>query len=56
MQAEIAEVVAVPEVRKYFAENSLVPLGGSPEEIADCLRKDIARQADIVKKIGLEPQ
>jgi tripartite-type tricarboxylate transporter receptor subunit TctC len=54
--AEVAKALALPEVRKYLADNALIPLGSSPEEFAQYLKNDVARQAGIVKRIGLEPQ
>jgi len=56
MHAEIVKALAAPEVRKYLADADYFPLGNSPEEFAEFLRKDIARQASIVKKIGIQPQ
>lgn len=53
---EVAKAVALPETKKYLADNGLIPTGSSPEEFADFIRKDIARQGDIVKRIGLQPQ
>lgn len=54
--AEVAKTVALPEVRKYLAENGLIPVGSSPQEFAEFLRKDVVHQANIVKQIGLQPQ
>ena len=56
MHAEVVKALAVPEVRKYFAENFLFPVGSSPEEFTEFIRKDIELQASIVKRIGLEPE
>ncbi len=56
VRAEVVKAVALPETKKLLAENGLIPVGSSPEEFADFIKKDIARQADIVKLIGLEPQ
>ncbi len=53
---EVAKAIALPDTKKYLADNGLIPTGTSPEEFAEFLRKDIARQADIVKQIGLQPQ
>ena len=53
---EVAKAVALPETRKTLADNGLRPVGSSPEEFADFIRKDIAKQASVVKLIGLEPQ
>ena len=56
VHAEAAKAIALPEVRKHLMDNGLVPVGSSPEEFADFLRKDIARQASIAGKIGITPQ
>ena len=56
VHAEVVKALAVPEVRKHIVDNGLRPLGSSPEEFAEFLRKDIARQASIAKKIGIQPQ
>jgi tripartite-type tricarboxylate transporter receptor subunit TctC len=56
VHAEAAKAIALPEVRKHLMDNGLVPVGSSPEEFADFLRKDIARQASIARKIGITPQ
>jgi len=53
---EVAKAVALPETRKHLADNGLIPTGTTPEEFAEFLRKDIAKQADVVKRIGLQPQ
>lgn len=53
---EVAKAVALPETRKHLADNGLIPVGSSPEEFAEFLRRDVARQAEIVKRIGLQPQ
>jgi len=54
--AEVVKALAVPEVRKYLAEADYFPVGSSPEEFAEFLRNDIARQASIAKKIGIQSQ
>ena len=56
LHAEVAKALALPEVRKHYADNGLIPVGNSPEEFAEFLVKDIAHQARIAKQIGLQPQ
>jgi len=53
---EVAKAVALPETKKILADNGLVPVGSSPEEFADFIKKDIAKQAAVVKLIGIVPQ
>ena len=56
VHAEVVRALAVPEVRRQLEESYLFPVGSAPEEFAEFIRKDIALQADIMKKIGLEPE
>lgn len=56
MHAEVMKALAVPNVREKLAESFLFPVGSSPEEFADFVRKDIALQASVMKRIGLEPE
>ncbi len=56
VHAEVVKALAVPEVRKIIVGNGLIPVGSSPEEFAEFIREDVARQASIAKRIGLEPQ
>ncbi len=56
MNAEVVKALAMPEVRAYLADADYFPVGNSPEEFADFVRKDIVLQASIAKKIGIQPQ
>jgi tripartite-type tricarboxylate transporter receptor subunit TctC len=46
----------LPAIRKHYEFNGLVPVGNAPEEFADFLRREVVRQAEIAKRIGLKPQ
>jgi tripartite-type tricarboxylate transporter receptor subunit TctC len=56
VHGEVVKALALPESKKYLADNGLIPIGNSPEEFAEFIRKDVVRQAAIVKQIGLQPQ
>jgi len=56
LNSEVVKALALPEVRKQYAANALFPVGNSPEEFAEFLKKDIALQASIAKRIGIEPR
>ncbi len=56
LHAEVVKAVATPEAKKMLADGGLIPVGSTPEEFAEFLKKDVIRQADVIKKIGLEPQ
>jgi tripartite-type tricarboxylate transporter receptor subunit TctC len=53
---EVVKANALPETKRILAEGGLIPVGSSPEEFAEFLAKDVLRQAEITKQIGLEPQ
>lgn len=53
---EVAKATALPETKKYFADNSLIPTGTMPEEFTEFLFKDALKQVAVVKRIGLQPQ
>jgi len=56
MHAEVVKALALPEIHKNYVDNGIVPVGNTPEEFRDFLVKDIARQAEIAKRIGISPQ
>lgn len=56
VHAEVVKALAVPEVIRQLEESFLFPVGSSPQEFAEFIRKDIALQASIMKRIGLEPE
>ena len=56
LNAEVVKALALPEIRKYYLDNGLIPVGNTSEEFAEFIRKDIKLQAEIAKKIGLQPQ
>ncbi len=56
MQSEVAKALAVPEINKQFLDNLLFPVGSTPEQFAEFVKKDIVLQASIMKRIGLEPE
>jgi tripartite-type tricarboxylate transporter receptor subunit TctC len=53
---EVVKAIALPETKRILAEGGLIPIGSSPEEFAEFVKKDVVKQADIIKRIGLEPQ
>jgi tripartite-type tricarboxylate transporter receptor subunit TctC len=47
-------VLAMPDVRKRFADNGLDIIGGTPAEFADVIRKEIPYWAKIIKEAGIK--
>ena len=56
LQTEIAKVLAVTEIIKSFEEIFLFPVGNTPDQFSEFIRKDLALQATIMKTIGIEPE
>jgi tripartite-type tricarboxylate transporter receptor subunit TctC len=56
LQAEVAKIVALPEVREMFARVDYDPVGSTSQELAAAIEEDIARYRKMVKdtnfKIG----
>jgi tripartite-type tricarboxylate transporter receptor subunit TctC len=56
LHAETVRILALPDVRQRFATEGATPLGNSPEEFAEQIRKDHARWARVAKDAGIKPQ
>jgi tripartite-type tricarboxylate transporter receptor subunit TctC len=46
-------ILASIEVREQFAKQGLVPVGGSPQQLAELIGQDLARWAKVVKDAGI---
>ena len=44
------------DLGRKFAEFSLDPIGGTPQDMAEMIRKDSANYGDILRAAGVEPQ
>jgi len=53
---DVMRVVKLPEVQARLNEQTLVPVGDSPESFAATLRQDMALWAKIVADAGIKPQ
>jgi tripartite-type tricarboxylate transporter receptor subunit TctC len=54
--AVVNEILAAPDVREQFAKQGLVPIGGTPQRLADLIAKDLPRWAKVVKDSGITPE
>ena len=52
LQAEVSRILKSPEISKRLLELGLDPVGGSPAELADYQRSEIAKWAKVVKESG----
>jgi tripartite-type tricarboxylate transporter receptor subunit TctC len=51
--AVVNEILASPSVREQFGKQGLVPVGGTPQELAALIDKDLPRWAKVVKDAGI---
>jgi tripartite-type tricarboxylate transporter receptor subunit TctC len=56
MQREVAAALQVSEVRARFTELGATPVGSSTADAQGFLRGEIARWAELAKKVGIKPQ
>jgi tripartite-type tricarboxylate transporter receptor subunit TctC len=56
LNAEIAKVLSVPEVRGQFAAQGIETLGGTPEQFASYIRDEIAKWARAIKLAGAKAE
>jgi len=56
MQREVSAALQVPEVRARFTELGATPVGSSTADAQGFLRGELARWAELAKKVGIKPQ
>jgi tripartite-type tricarboxylate transporter receptor subunit TctC len=56
LNAELAKIVDMPDVRKNLTEQGADMQGGTPEDFAAFMRSESARWAEVVKQAGIQPQ
>jgi len=54
LRAEVAEVLALPEIREKLAGVGNIPMPSAPEEMLDYIERDTARWARVVDIKGIE--
>ncbi len=56
LSRDIMQVVKMPDVRARLYEQTLVPVGDSPESFTRTLRRDLAVWAKVAREAGITPQ
>ncbi len=56
LNAEIAAVLALPDVREKLASQGVDAKSTTPEEFSRIMAADIARWAAVIQRIGLQPE
>ena len=52
----VRDIVRMPDIRERFAALNLEPIGSTPEEFAQFLKKDLEKYAAIAKAAGIKPE
>jgi len=55
LNAELARILQMPDVRKTLSEQGADPQGGSAEEFAAFMRNESARWREVVTQAGIKP-
>lgn len=53
LNAEINKALFSPTVSEKMAAMSSIPVGGSPEQFAEHMRREMAKWAQVIKAAGL---
>ncbi len=53
LNKEINIAIGLPQVKEKYAVFGSEPVGGTPEQFAAQIRKDVAKWADVVKRAGI---
>ncbi len=56
IQADVARVLQMPDIREKLAQQGGEPVGNTPAELAALLRNESARYADIVRRAGIKAE
>jgi tripartite-type tricarboxylate transporter receptor subunit TctC len=56
LNAELAKIVAMPDVRANLSEQGADLQGGTPEDFAAFMRAESARWSVVVKQAGIKPE
>jgi tripartite-type tricarboxylate transporter receptor subunit TctC len=56
LNAELAKIVAMPDVRAHLSEQGADLQGGTPEDFAAFMRAESARWSVVVKQAGIKPE
>ncbi|MEW6453171.1 MAG: tripartite tricarboxylate transporter substrate-binding protein [Pseudomonadota bacterium] len=54
LNAELAKILAMPDVQQAFAKQGALPGGGSPQDFAAFMRDESARWGEVVRKNNIK--
>lgn len=53
---EMNKALLTPDMKEFFDANAVIPVGGTPEDLGEALRKGIDEYAKVVKLANLKPE
>jgi len=56
LHAELARVLALPEIKERFLVDGIDPIGDTPEHFATYIRDEIVKWAKVAKAAGIKPE
>jgi len=56
LNAEVVRIVNLPDIRGQLADMGVEPLGNTPEETAEWIRREIAKYGPVVKAAGIKAE
>jgi len=56
LNAEVVRVVGLPDIREKLAALGVEPIGNTSEEMADWIRREIARYGPVVRAAGMKAE
>ena len=56
LNTEIAQILKQPDIQAKLTELGLTPAGGTPEELAEFQKAEIAKWAKVVKEANVKPE
>jgi tripartite-type tricarboxylate transporter receptor subunit TctC len=56
LQYEVAEVLKSPQIRNAYETAGRTPIGNTPQELAQWIRRDLAEWRTVVRDAGIKPE
>lgn len=56
LSAEFAKAVNAPDVREKLLALGIEPVGSTPQQFSEHLKREIARWTPIIQKAGIKPE
>lgn len=54
LNAEVARIVGLPDVKERFSGIGALPMGGTPEKLGETMRADLAKWTRVIREAGIK--